>query len=222
LAYWQRLDQWQQWALGICCSLVAAGIVWLCTKLFGNRKGKDSGVTVRQNSSPTVAQTFQPAINIHPPRAASAETMFQAIQERNILSKEEAEDRRLNQLEQRLHQLIVAVKLIHSESDIRCAEKIRDAVADIAGFFRTFPELQHLNIALLKELCSDDFPRAVRQAAISVWAQAERRSRGSAGETGGGIEHPCDLLVSGIVNQLLSLRVRPCRTMKDYEDSLPT
>lgn len=124
-------------------------------------------------------------------------------------------------MENELHHLIVAVRLIHTDSEVRCAEKIAYAVTDICGFFRTFPELRHLNVELLRELCSDDFSKEVRQAAIDVWAQAERSRREADTETRGGMEAPCDLLVTGIVSQLLLLRVRPNRTMKEFEDSLP-
>jgi hypothetical protein len=55
---WQGLDQWQQWALGIGCSLVAAFLIWLYKRLKGQ--------TVGQNASPTMTQNFQPVINIHP------------------------------------------------------------------------------------------------------------------------------------------------------------
>jgi len=79
---WQGLDQWQQWALAIGGSIAAAGIIWLCTKLFGKRKEADAGVTVRQNASPTVTQTFQPTINIHSPVASSTEPVRREQQKR--------------------------------------------------------------------------------------------------------------------------------------------
>jgi hypothetical protein len=63
---WHGLDQWQQWALGIGASLVAALICWLCTRLFGSHKGTARKVTT-QNASPVMTQTFQPTINIQLP-----------------------------------------------------------------------------------------------------------------------------------------------------------
>lgn len=62
---WQGLDQWQQWALGIGCSLAAAFLIWL----FKRPKSTPKGQIVEQNASPTMTQNFQPVINIHPPPA---------------------------------------------------------------------------------------------------------------------------------------------------------
>jgi hypothetical protein len=58
----QGLDQWQQWALGIGCSLAAAFLIWL----FKRSKSTSKGQTAQQNASPTMTQNFQPIINIHP------------------------------------------------------------------------------------------------------------------------------------------------------------
>jgi hypothetical protein len=217
---WQNLAL-NPWVVGIGGSLVAAFIWMVWKRLLGSRKKRNSGVTVQQTASPVMTQNFQPTINIHPPSAPPTKGAFRAVQEQNTFSKEEAEERRLTQLEHSLHQLIVAVKLIHVDSEVRCAEKIAYTVADICGFFRNFPELRHLNVELLREFCSDDFPKEVRQAAINVWAETARSWRKADTETRASIEPPCDLLVKGIVGQLLLLRVRPNRTMKEFEDSLP-
>jgi hypothetical protein len=72
---WNGLDQWQQWVLAIGGSLAAAFIIWLLTKFFRSRKGRIRGVTVQQNASPVVTQTFQPVINIHPLPTAAHTTM---------------------------------------------------------------------------------------------------------------------------------------------------
>ena len=69
---WQGLNQWQQWALGIGCSLAAALLIWLCTKLFGHRKGTESMATIQQTASPVMTQNFQPTINIHTAGAGAA------------------------------------------------------------------------------------------------------------------------------------------------------
>lgn len=74
---WQGLDKWQQWMLGIGTSLAAGFIIWVCTRLFGNGKAADSGVTFKQNASPVMTQTFHPTINIHPPPTAAVPVALQ-------------------------------------------------------------------------------------------------------------------------------------------------
>ena len=70
-SYWQGLAEWQQWTLGIGCSLAAAFIVWLFKKFFGRTTGTERAVIIQQNASPVVTQHFQPTINIHAPGAAA-------------------------------------------------------------------------------------------------------------------------------------------------------
>jgi len=77
---WQGLDQWQQWALGIGGSLGAACIVWLCTRLFGNRKRIGSSATVQ---SPILTQNFQPVINVHTSVVGSVEPVKQKLKDRD-------------------------------------------------------------------------------------------------------------------------------------------
>jgi hypothetical protein len=73
---WQGLDQWQQWALGIGGSLVAAFLIWLGNRVFRRspqpRPAADR--VIQQNASPVInaspVMTFQPTINIHSPSTA--------------------------------------------------------------------------------------------------------------------------------------------------------
>jgi len=83
---WHDLDEWQKWTLGVGCSLIAAFIIWLANRLFGNRgKKQPTGQMIQQHASPVMTQTFQPTINIHPPPEASSVTMA----ERTPLSEKE-------------------------------------------------------------------------------------------------------------------------------------
>ena len=64
---WNGLDQWQLWALGIGCSLVAAFVIWLCRRVIGSRNEGASREAVQQNAAPVMTQNFQPTININVP-----------------------------------------------------------------------------------------------------------------------------------------------------------
>ena len=67
---WHGLNEWQQWILGIGCSLAAACIIWLCTRLFRKERKSAQAQGIIQNASPVMTQNFQPTINIHTPGAA--------------------------------------------------------------------------------------------------------------------------------------------------------
>jgi hypothetical protein len=62
---WQTLVA-NPWVVGIGGSLVAAGIGWMLTRLFGTREAKKIPVTIQQNASPVLTQAFNPTITFHP------------------------------------------------------------------------------------------------------------------------------------------------------------
>jgi hypothetical protein len=64
---WNGLDQWQLWALGIGCSLVAAFVIALWRKFITNRNERASREAVQQTAAPVMTQNFQPTININVP-----------------------------------------------------------------------------------------------------------------------------------------------------------
>jgi hypothetical protein len=70
---WKSLAA-NSWVVGIGGSLIAAGIGWFLTRLFGTREAKDNLVTIQQNASPVMTQTFSPTINIHSPAPAPTPT----------------------------------------------------------------------------------------------------------------------------------------------------
>jgi hypothetical protein len=77
---WKGLAEWQQWTLGIGCSLAAALIAWLSGRLFWQKReaGKRTIADVQQNASPVMTQnyqpSFQPTINIQAPTPAAPPT----------------------------------------------------------------------------------------------------------------------------------------------------
>ena len=78
---WHILNQWEQWALGIGCSLAAALIVFALGRIRWNKRGIPRGAA-KQIASPAMTQTFQPTINIYPPIADAGATP-QATQKRS-------------------------------------------------------------------------------------------------------------------------------------------
>ena len=51
---WNGLDQWQLWALGIGCSLVAAFVIALWRKFITNRNERASREAVQQTAAPSL------------------------------------------------------------------------------------------------------------------------------------------------------------------------
>lgn len=210
------------WVIGIGGSIAAALLGWLVKRIFRVDKGRKGSVGTVQNASPVVTQNFQPTINIRPRSTSSAKATFssakatfQAAQELDALSTREREARRVDGLEIQLHQLILSIRLIHTDSGDRCSEQITSVLEQIKYFFNTNQDRRHLNVDMevFKAIYSDNMPQAIRRAAVEKWGQAER--------SGSGIQHPCEALGNEIVEDLLKMKVRPNRTMRDYDASLP-
>jgi hypothetical protein len=62
---WHGLNEWQQWVLGVGASLIAALMGWLWKKLWKSPKQQPENTRMHRTASPTIAQHFQPTINIH-------------------------------------------------------------------------------------------------------------------------------------------------------------
>ena len=165
-----------------------------------------------------MTQTFQPTINIHAAPGPPFKTTFQAAQERNTLNSEASEEHKLAQLEKELHRLIGDMKLIHSSKLDECTEQVLKVIEDIKGFFTNFTEIRNLNLRILKPFYSNDFRSNLNAGARVYWNETPQLLE--EGEDFDVVSDPCETLVGSLVKSLLELRVRPTRTMKDYEDSL--
>jgi hypothetical protein len=187
-------------------------IGWLLKKFRKSPRKQSKNTSIQQTASPTVTQT----VHVHPPDAAPSKTSFQAAREQNEVSSEEAEERRLVQLEKELHRLIEEVKLISTSDETLCVSRLITAVRDICGFFKGHPDLRHRNLSLLKFLCCDDFAEIVKNEAREAFNPNPYAQRIKDSPE----QHPCDAIVNPLLDSLLNLKARPGRTMKDYEDSL--
>jgi hypothetical protein len=165
---WQGLDQWQQWALGLGGRLLAAFITWFCRRLFGRPKKTDQGMTIQQNASPTVTQTFQPTIHIHPTVAVPGQDM--ALRE-SVSRSEKDPDSHLHKLRtesefqnvQELWRRIVALK--KSFSDIPKA----------GGFSGQQPGARE-SAAFVK--CYDDTARFLSEEILCIPQNIVKETRG--------------------------------------------
>jgi len=211
---WQILLS-NPWVQVVGGGVVVTFIGWVAKHL--NKKTKEqehlAGTAVQQNASPAMTQNFHPNINVHLSSPATIKTQFQTAQDQNAFTPQEAEEKRLLQLETNLYQLIFAVKIINAPTEDGCVHRLFSDLGDIRGFFSVHPEVQLLNLNAMKILFTYDLRGEVKDYTHSAW-QHELKGQDDTAS-------PCDAAISAMVEQLLTLRIRPNRTMKQFEQTLP-
>jgi len=167
---WQGLDQWQQWALGIGGSLLAACFSWFCKRLFGTRKKTDQGITIQQNASPTVTQTFQPTIHIHPTVAVPGQDTDTALREFVGRSEKEADSH--------LHKLRTESEFQNVQELWRRIVALKNSFWDIpkAGGFSGQQPGARESAAFVK--CYDDTARFLNEEILCIPQKIVEETRG--------------------------------------------